>query len=627
MARDNRAELEKTVAHYQASGDTLKMKAAMFLIENMPGKNSFAPRDQDTYQVRLCEMGALCDTLWWDPAKAELGHYIDSRLRLSDLRPQWTNDLRTLTSDFLIRHIDAMFALWETAPWHDRYTFDEFCEWVLPYRIGNERPEEWPSVALSGKHPREDSARRAGDLFGLGLVLINNTGIRYNAAMGGYPFTLAFSETNTVRWGTCNQMTDYAVKLFRSRGIPASADVIVAWADRSAGHQWNVIVQPDSTCRDIGYNPYGRNIFDYRMPKIYRQTYRLQRDTPLFRYRISESIPEHFRRFDLIDVTAQYDMPLAEVTVAGLDTTVSRIAYLATFNNHSWIPVTYAEIIDGEARFRDLGCGHRPRKQTGRGYLNQGDGLVYLPCYYVGGRVVPASAPIVVHGDRSVELIQADTSQLQTVILSRKYPESRDVHGSKRNMRGGRFEGADHPDFRGARLLSRIATQPGEGTQRQLVREARPCRYVRFVTLDTADCGIAEITFFSDTTLLIGTPLCSSTKRLKGAANAFDGDILTYYTLSKDSSDYIGLDFGQPRTVTAIEYTPRTDDNGIEPGQAYELYWWDGRWRSLGRQTAITKQLNYAGVPHGALLLLRNLTKGIENRIFTIASDGHQNWW
>jgi hypothetical protein len=48
----------------------------------------------------------------------------------------------------------------------------------------------------------------------------------------------------------------------------------------------------------------------------------------------------------------------------------------------------------------------------------------------------------------------------------------------------------------------------------------------------------------------------------------------------------------------------------------------------LGRQVGSrkTQELVYHNVPSGALLLLRNLTKGKEERIFTY-ENGEQVWW
>lgn len=47
---------------------------------------------------------------------------------------------------------------------------------------------------------------------------------------------------------------------------------------------------------------------------------------------------------------------------------------------------------------------------------------------------------------------------------------------------------------------------------------------------------------------------------------------------------------------------------------ALKLTYWDGcRWASLGRKRAETVSIDYDNIPSGALLLLRNRTKGRED--------------
>lgn len=50
------------------------------------------------------------------------------------IRPEF--DAATLDRGFLIRHIDHAFEVFGY-PWCRDLSFDEFCEKVLPYRIGN----------------------------------------------------------------------------------------------------------------------------------------------------------------------------------------------------------------------------------------------------------------------------------------------------------------------------------------------------------------------------------------------------------------------------------------------------------------------------------------------------------
>ena len=69
----------------------------------------------------------------------------------------------------------------------------------------------------------------------------------------------------------------------------------------------------------------------------------------------------------------------------------------------------------------------------------------------------------------------------------------------------------------------------------------------------------------------------------------------------------------------------RNDDNFIHLGDLYELFYHAGSkgWISLGKQTADSLELHYDGVPEGALLWLRNHTRGKEERCFYMR-DGKQ---
>jgi hypothetical protein len=110
--------------------------------------------------------------------------------------------------------------------------------------------------------------------------------------------------------------------------------------------------------------------------------------------------------------------------------------------------------------------------------------------------------------------------------------------------------------------------------------------------------------------------------------HAADGNRVSYFYAREDEAPYIGLDFGKPRRITRIRYCPRSDDNGIVPEELYELFYWDKTgWVSLGKQEGRSDYtLAYTNVPEGALLNIRNHTRGRENRPFTY-ENGRQVWW
>lgn len=55
-------------------------------------------------------------------------------------------DIHVITADYLIRNIDQAFVVWKKRPWNKDLSFDDFCELILPYRIGDETLEDWRSV-------------------------------------------------------------------------------------------------------------------------------------------------------------------------------------------------------------------------------------------------------------------------------------------------------------------------------------------------------------------------------------------------------------------------------------------------------------------------------------------------
>ena len=88
-----------------------------------------------------------------------------------------------------------------------------------------------------------------------------------------------------------------------------------------------------------------------------------------------------------------------------------------------------------------------------------------------------------------------------------------------------------------------------------------------------------------------------------------------------------GLQLAIPVRVSRICYIPRNDDNFAKPGDLYELLVRDrGQWYTTGRQVPDTYGLDYEGVPAGHLYWLRDLTEGVEERIFTY-EQGKQVWW
>ena len=137
LAGDNKPELQKVLKHYsQNPEDSLKLQAALFLIENMPEHFSYSGQFlQDFKQIvdTTIQDYLLKKVILMQPAR-----YSRSRQQL-----QIEADIKHVQADYLIYNIDKAFEQWTTRPWLEGISFKDFLEYLLPYRIGNETLDYW----------------------------------------------------------------------------------------------------------------------------------------------------------------------------------------------------------------------------------------------------------------------------------------------------------------------------------------------------------------------------------------------------------------------------------------------------------------------------------------------------
>lgn len=132
FAGENRSELQKVLQHYH--NNPLKEKAARYLIANMPFYYSYKGSELDSIKkIKVLIMNT--DTL---PQQAMAAW---ENIDYSTLPKIY--DAQIISSSYLIRNIDHAFKKWEGCSWNKNLSFEDFCEFLLPYRIGDEPLEEW----------------------------------------------------------------------------------------------------------------------------------------------------------------------------------------------------------------------------------------------------------------------------------------------------------------------------------------------------------------------------------------------------------------------------------------------------------------------------------------------------
>lgn len=160
-AGTNRQELEKVLIHYNKNPqDSLKYKAACFLIQNMKGLYSLTGENVNKLEELYKTMGRALP----DERNEIYNRGVDSLEIYFSFSKQ--PDLQYIRANFLIQHIDQAFKTWEATLWHSNYSFDTFCEYVLPYRVYDEKLSLWgPQIEKLFKHQLDKINFEVGVLY------------------------------------------------------------------------------------------------------------------------------------------------------------------------------------------------------------------------------------------------------------------------------------------------------------------------------------------------------------------------------------------------------------------------------------------------------------------------------
>ncbi len=412
-------------------------------------------------------------------------------------------------------------------------------------------------------------------------------------------------------FGLCPEYVSLGVLVLRSYGVPVVSEYTPLWGKSDTGHSWYTILNNDGTSQSSAYDissHFGSTLFPTKdIPKIYRKTYARNRKTEEYFLKAKYKHPsiELFQ----IDVTDEYratsdlEIPLNKKNI------YDNYVYIASFNGKSWQPLDFGIIKDNRGLFSKMGRN-----------------ILYIALSYDGIQMHPASSPFILHTNGDIDYLTADTSQLETIKLWRKYPRNHHVACMEERMIGGKIQGANKRDFSDSVTLFLINNL--NYTDPISFNNSSKFRYWRYLSPPEAYGNIAELTFFSKEGKAIrGTIMGTEGDLLLEIEKAFDDNWLTFYDTWTDKPPWVGMDFERPIHIDKVRCIPRSDDNKIHYGDEYELkYWSESGWQSLGTKVADDSSISYNRVPQNALLWLSNLTRGKQERVF-IYEEGKQVWW
>ena len=415
--------------------------------------------------------------------------------------------------------------------------------------------------------------------------------------------------------GRCVDEANFSIYLCRHLGIPAAEDFAPHWGNRSQGHSWSVIVKPDGKAV-VFYNSTvpGDTVHyfhPYKKPKVFRRRFSLNREM-VHDMRMEFEVPALFRNPRYVDVTDEYYSTSNIVRNVPCEFLKKHhVAYICVFDNHDWVPVYYGVIKSGSVTFESMGRD-----------------IVYMAAVYEDGMLVPFGNPFLLKKDGTLTVFSADTERRQTMRLLRKYPFMGAEDFFNFRMDGGQFQGSNKADFSDSTIFYTHRGMTNGNWYDISVRDNGAYKYLRYIGGKGSFCNINELEFFDVGGQKIEGEIIGSEGQAWGRKeNVFDGNILTGFCGNCPDGNWVGIKLPVAKQIARLRFIPRNDGNGIEVGDDYVLYCWEnGRWKELVRQKALRNELCFTDMPSGGLYLLRNLTKGQEERIFSY-EDGVQVWW
>lgn len=475
--------------------------------------------------------------------------------------------------------------------------------------------QKW-KIVKTGKNPHAQSFFKVGNVLSEALK-VTDVMKQFQFTRNRGDITPSVASLIKYRTGICKDEVAYVASLSRSLGIPVAIDFVPHWGNRIGSHTWNALILPNgkSTPFYMQYAPGDTTQFThspvYIKPKIYRRRYEVNKEI-MDDLSGEKDIPELYKFPKFTDVTDQY-IPTTDVTCKiPMEYSNRSVAYICVNDKQEWEPVHYGKIQRGKVTFRSMGRN-----------------VLYSVGVWDSGKIKPIGNPFIVENNGKIRYLKCDRSKRQTMTLYRKYPFFAQFDSFKNRMDLGEFQGSNSMDFSSvSTLYVHKGFTNGCSYNRKLNPSKEKYTYLRYIGPNGSYCNVNEISFFNSkgkklTGRIIGTE--GTEKHTK--ETVFDGDVLTGFNGTGPDGNWVGLELSEPSDVASITYMPRNDGNCVEVGDIYQLLVYDkGRWNTLAWIRAKDTKLVLKNIPSGGLYLLRDRTKGKEERIFTYENN-KQVWW
>lgn len=350
MAGTNRAELEKVMEHYR--GDSLKLRAARFLIENMQYHFSvnerFVSKKGKSYYPDITRFGGAASVKRHCDSLMAAGWNIDRRTEY---------DIRCVDAEFMIRNIELAFRALEK-PWASEVSFGDFCRYILPYRSQNE-PLSYARERLMERYTALLDSAGARNAMEACRIINARLKEEMKYCETGNPLGPTVEETEASGRGTCDALCNYTTMVMRAAGVPVAVQQTV-WTRMDRGHVWCAVLH-EGTFHD--FSPGDVQPGEYRhvlatvkhlMPaKVYRRHF--EPDMSVLPEK-DDGFVTYLKNPLLEDVTNEQEMEVYDLRIPDRNGSSGHghITYLCNYNMGKWVPVAMGRRRDGVSTFRNV---------------------------------------------------------------------------------------------------------------------------------------------------------------------------------------------------------------------------------------------------------------------------------
>ncbi len=329
--KEKQKSLESEVLkHYQHESNPLKLEAARFLLTNLTESFSI-----DGERVKM-----YTDTVKRYYKDGNELHKKLLLLRDYSVDEIIVDDIDVLTSEYLIDNIERAFNTWENCGWKNEISFSNFCEYILPYRIGNEPIESWRKEIIKdstlnsffNELTRYSDQKKAAQWF---TKIYANYQKKFIVQWGSNATNIPdipYSSLNLLSTGTCANLNQITLLAYRAAGFPTAIDFSPHFTN--GGHEWAALITSRGSIPFTisGNDSLGKYKPDDTTPsKVYRKTFSVNNQSHLKLRGDCYFLPYVFNCSKLIDVTDAY-VPTCNANIPSeCKATTEKIAYLAVF--------------------------------------------------------------------------------------------------------------------------------------------------------------------------------------------------------------------------------------------------------------------------------------------------------